>query len=530
MIMLRTRLLGCVNSSNYFATRLLFSKRFKYVGTGVTLLSVSYAFLPSRKKRVVKSVLGSWLRFTRSLKIGMTISMDYLIAPIMGCTESEIHQRSADRIVQGCLQNGGIYIKLGQGLAAMNNILPKEYTKSLSTLQDKCLIREKDEMEEIFVQDFGKKSKEMLREIEPEPVAAASLAQVYKGVTLDGNKVAIKVQYIDLHDRFLSDLNAIVYLLKAITIIHPKFDLHWVLDEMIDTLRMELDFENEGKNGEQCAKDLKKFNYAYIPKVYWNLSSKRILTTEWIDGIKITDIEGIQAEDLNLADIDQKLITLMGEQIFHTGFVHADPHPGNVLIRKGKDKKAQIVLLDHGLYEHVSEKIRHILCNFWESMVLRDDSSLKALASNLNVEDYVLLAEMLSQAPYKVSFTSRPNNITLDEYMIKKTQERFDKITAILRSMPKSIMLILRNLNTVRAIIKDHGDVINRYRLMAIIATRGKYQTAKQPFYKIIAGIFYVTKFEIRIFYNNLLQWINKVYLTLLKLLNYDVTPILQTL
>nr|XP_012228006.1 PREDICTED: uncharacterized aarF domain-containing protein kinase 5 isoform X2 [Linepithema humile] len=473
MIMLRTRLLGCVNSSNYFATRLLFSKRFKYVGTGVTLLSVSYAFLPSRKKRVVKSVLGSWLRFTRSLKIGMTISMDYLIAPIMGCTESEIHQRSADRIVQGCLQNGGIYIKLGQGLAAMNNILPKEYTKSLSTLQDKCLIREKDEMEEIFVQDFVKKSKEMLREIEPEPVAAASLAQVYKGVTLDGNKVAIKVRYIDLHDRFLSDLNAIVYLLKAITIIHPKFDLHWVLDEMIDTLRMELDFENEGKNGEQCAKDLKKFNYAYIPKVYWNLSSKRILTTEWIDGIKITDIEGIQAEDLNLADIDQKLITLMGEQIFHTGFVHADPHPGN---------------------------------------------------------DYVLLAEMLSQAPYKVSFTSRPNNITLDEYMIKKTQERFDKITAILRSMPKSIMLILRNLNTVRAIIKDHGDVINRYRLMAIIATRGKYQTAKQPFYKIIAGIFYVTKFEIRIFYNNLLQWINKVYLTLLKLLNYDVTPILQTL
>lgn len=83
----------------------------------------------------MKSVVGSWLRFIRSLKIGVTISMDYLIAPVMGCTESEIHQRSADRIVQGCLQNGGIYIKLGQGLAAMNNILPKEYTKSLSTLQ-----------------------------------------------------------------------------------------------------------------------------------------------------------------------------------------------------------------------------------------------------------------------------------------------------------------------------------------------------------------------------------------------------------
>lgn len=98
-------------------------------------MSVSYALLPSRKKRVVNSVVGSWLRFTRSLKIGVTISMDYLIAPMMGFTESEIHQRSANRIVQGCLQNGGIYIKLGQGLAMMNNILPKEYTESLSTLQ-----------------------------------------------------------------------------------------------------------------------------------------------------------------------------------------------------------------------------------------------------------------------------------------------------------------------------------------------------------------------------------------------------------
>lgn len=75
------------------------------------------------------------MRFTRSLKIGVIISMDYLIAPIIGYTESEIHQRSADRIVQGCLQNGGIYIKLGQGLAAINHILPREYIESLSILQ-----------------------------------------------------------------------------------------------------------------------------------------------------------------------------------------------------------------------------------------------------------------------------------------------------------------------------------------------------------------------------------------------------------
>lgn len=106
-----------------------------WIFAGVTLLGVSYSLLPSRKKRSVKNIVGSWIRFTRSLKIGVTISMDYLIAPVIGYTESEIHQRSANRIVQGCLQNGGIYIKLGQGLAAVNHILPKEYIESLSILQ-----------------------------------------------------------------------------------------------------------------------------------------------------------------------------------------------------------------------------------------------------------------------------------------------------------------------------------------------------------------------------------------------------------
>lgn len=101
----------------------------------MALLSVSYSLLSSRRKRDVKNAVGSWIRFTRSLKIGVTISMDYLFAPVIGYTESEIHRRSADRIVQGCLQNGGIYIKLGQGLAAVNHILPREYIESLSILQ-----------------------------------------------------------------------------------------------------------------------------------------------------------------------------------------------------------------------------------------------------------------------------------------------------------------------------------------------------------------------------------------------------------
>ncbi|XP_032670730.1 uncharacterized aarF domain-containing protein kinase 5 isoform X2 [Odontomachus brunneus] len=484
----------------------------------------------SVQKRAVKSVAGSSIRFARSFKIGATISMDYLLAPLMGYTYTEIHRRSANRIVQGCLKNGGIYIKVGQGFAAVNHVLPKEYIESLSALQDKCLIREKDELEEIFLQDFGKKPEEMLREIEPKPVAAASLAQVYKGETLDGKKVAIKVQYIDLQERFMSDIKAAIFLVKIVSVIHPKFDLHWAFNDVFETLAKELDFENEGKNGEQCAEDLKKYKYAYVPKIYWDLSSKRVLTTEWIDGVKVTDVKGIKALGLDLSDVDKKLITLMGEQIFHTGFVHADPHPGNVFVRKGRDNKAQIVLLDHGLYQHLPEKTRCTLCNFWESMVLKNDCSLRVHASDLNVKDHILLAEILTQAPYKISFTSRSNNTTMDEYMKNQAQEHFDKITEALKLMPKNLLLVIRNLNTIRAIIREHGDIINRYRMMARIATRGRYRVGKQSVYKNIVGICSLVKFECRLWLHNLVQWLLNIYLNVLKLIGYDVTRMLQIL
>ncbi|XP_014483978.1 PREDICTED: uncharacterized aarF domain-containing protein kinase 5 [Dinoponera quadriceps] len=512
-------------------TRLLLSapaKRLKYVGAGVAMLSVSYVLLPSSQKRVVKSIAGSSIRFARSFKISATVSMDYLIAPLMGYTTTEIHRRCANRIVQGCLENGGIYIKLGQGFAAVNHVLPKEYVESLSVLQDKCLTRGKNELEEIFQQDFGKKPEEMLREIKPEPVAAASLAQVYKAETLDGEKVAIKVQYIDLQERFISDIKAAIFLLKVVSVIHPKFDLHWVFDDVFEALASELDFENEGRNGEQCARDLKKYEYAYVPKIHWDLSSKRVLTTEWIDGVKVTDVEGIKALGLDVADIDKKLITLMGEQIFHTGFVHADPHPGNVFVRKIKGDKAQVVLLDHGLYQYLPEKTRCTLCNFWESMVLKNDGSLKAHANDLNVKDHILLAEILTQEPYRISFTSLPSNTTVEEYMKKQARERFDKITETLRSMPKHILLVIRNLNTIRAIITSHGDIINRYKLMARIATRGKYRAAKQSVYKNIAGICSLVKFECRLWLHNFVQWLLNIYLNILKLTGHDVTGTLQ--
>lgn len=129
---------------------------------------------------------------------------------------------------------------------------------------------------------------------------------------------------------------------------HRDFNFGWVLDDLKDSLKQELDFVNEAKNGEKCAEDLRHLSFVYVPKIFWNYTStvkihknlinnpnltpnvfQRVLVTEFIDGVKISDLATLKAEGYSLAEVDKKLFRAFGAQIFQKGFVHADPHPGN---------------------------------------------------------------------------------------------------------------------------------------------------------------------------------------------------------
>ncbi|MEH2365009.1 ABC1 kinase family protein [Nostoc sp.] len=255
------------------------------------------------------------------------------------------------------LDLGPTFIKVGQLFSTRADIFPGEYVEELAKLQDKVPAFSYEQVEAIVEKELGKKIPELFHNFEPIPLAAASLGQVHKAVLHSGESVVVKVQRPGLKKLFEIDLQ----ILKGITRYfqnHPKWgrgrDWLGIYEECCRILWEEIDYLNEGRNADTFRRNFRGYDWVNVPRVYWRYATSRVLTLEYLPGIKISQYEALEA-----AGLDRKAIARQGAQAYllqllNSGFFHADPHPGNIAV----SANGALIFYDFGMMGRIKSNIR----------------------------------------------------------------------------------------------------------------------------------------------------------------------------
>lgn len=263
---------------------------------------------------------------------------------------SNQHTAAATKLLNMCTKNGGVYIKVGQHIATLRYLVPNEYCDVLKVLHSKAPTSSIEDVRKIIKEDLKKPLEELFDEFEEKPLGTASLAQVHRAkLKEDGDQVAVKIQHKDVKNNSTIDIITMDFFFSLVDRTFPDFSMKWLAEEMRINLPLELDFLNEGKNCERIREMFKKFSWFKTPKIYWNYSTHRVLTMEMMEGEEITNVDYIKREKIDPRLVTDRLATVFSEMIFVNGYVHCDPHPGNILVNQ-TDHGPDIVLLDHGLY------------------------------------------------------------------------------------------------------------------------------------------------------------------------------------
>jgi ubiquinone biosynthesis protein len=303
------------------------------------------------------------------------------------------HQRSANRVLETAASLGGALIKACQFAATRPDLLPAVYIRTLAPLQDRMPPRSWKEIERTITHELGRRPAEVFAQIEHEPAAAASIAQVHRAQLHDGREVAVKVQYADIENLVATDLTALEQIVKAIHRLASSIQLQPIVDYLQETLPLELDFEHEAEAMTSLRAALAHRTDVVVPTVIPELSTARLLVMEYIHGIKITDREALEQADISPHEVARVLNDVYAEQMLHLGILHADPHPGNLFVQPGP----RLVLLDHGLTVSLTPSLVAALRKMVQALAAGDfDALIKALEeAGLRLDEHVDLAMLL---------------------------------------------------------------------------------------------------------------------------------------
>lgn len=361
-------------------------------------------------------------------------------------------QKHARKMLDTFISLGPVYIKLGQWLSSRADILPQPYLVELAKLQDRVPAAPFDLIRPVIERDLGPIS-EKFDEIDPSPISGASLGQVYRG-TSAGRQMAIKVKRPGIENIVAMDIEVLKKVLPmALRFVDPalRYSAKAMLAQFIETIHEEMDYTNESANLKRIRRDMRNNARVVVPSVYEDLSSKNVLTMEYLPGIKITDIESLEEKG-----IDRKALVIDVHKIFFTMLLrysvfHADPHPGNISVTDD----GKLILYDYGMVGRLNNETRLRLVRLYLALVEKDPARTVSAMDDLGMltpDSNKMIIEKGIELTISAMHGKKPDDMEVESLMelANRTMSKFPFV------LPKNLALYMRMASIIEGIYKTH--------------------------------------------------------------------------
>ncbi|MFT5355382.1 MAG: putative unusual protein kinase regulating ubiquinone biosynthesis (AarF/ABC1/UbiB family) [Polyangiales bacterium] len=393
------------------------------------------------------------------------------------------HVKNAARFYRTAVRMRGGLIKVGQIISTRVDIVPDEWLKAMAPLQDKVTPTPWRRIRPHLERELGGDPDTIFETVTHEAVAAASFGQVHRARLKDGRDVAVKVRYPDVEMKLQCDLAAMRIAVPLFNRFVPKVPLKNIYNEISQALSTELDYEQEARFTEIIEENMRPVASVVVPHVIREHTSNGVICTEFFEGMKITDREAIDAAGLDVHDIVQKVMRAYATMFFIDGVFQSDPHPGNLLVRKGEDGTAEVCVLDFGQSKILPKDFHSKLVRSAFAFMVRDVDGFSNTVVELGIlsERDVELARPLLREFFEELFELTPEELKeLDVSGLKAQVLVFlDKMEGVV--IPQDIVLYGRAFSLLAGVVTQLAPNINGFVLAGPIIMQALAQGTKAP-------------------------------------------------
>ncbi len=390
---------------------------------------------------------------------------------LTGANRGKKRQRRAKWLVDRLMNLGPTFIKIGQSLSTRADLIPLEYIEQLTQLQDRVTEFNSQEAIRVIETELGQTLDNLFASFSVSPLACASLGQVHRARLLGGEEVVIKVQRPNLEGLFNLDFEVLHRLTRWLNIfpVVKKYNLEAIYQEFFELLFQEIDYIHEGKNADRFRENFKNYPQVKVPLVYWQYTTRRVLTLEYVPGIKVDDRETLLANGINVDGIIQLGICSYLKQLLQDGFFQSDPHPGNMAV----SQEGELIFYDFGtMFELKSVAKDQMIETFFAILRKDTETVLKTLMYMGLIEPVVELQPVRNIVQFLLDeFRDKPVDVKAFEQISDQVYLMFKQQPF---RLPPQMTFIIKSVTTLDGIARSLDP---QYNLLA----------ASQPFVKSLA-------------------------------------------